>query len=55
MLMGAYRPRCPILAVCRDAQIARQLHLHRGIYPVLDKGIDRIYTHYLTKIFYNGK
>jgi len=32
--MAAYRPRCPILAVTRDAQVARQMHLHRGIFPV---------------------
>ncbi|ESO05118.1 hypothetical protein HELRODRAFT_78298 [Helobdella robusta] len=31
MLMSAYRPRCPILAVTRDAQVARQLHLFRGV------------------------
>ena len=30
-LMSAYRPRCPIFAVTRDAQVARQLHLHRGV------------------------
>ena len=35
-LMAAYRPRCPIVAVTRDAQLARQLSLYRGVYPVLD-------------------
>lgn len=34
-LMAAYRPRCPIYAVTRHAQIARQLHLHRSVYPIL--------------------
>eukprot|EP00918_Siedleckia_nematoides_P099089 GHVU01216883.1.p1 GENE.GHVU01216883.1~~GHVU01216883.1.p1 ORF type:complete len:582 (+),score=78.26 GHVU01216883.1:84-1829(+) len=38
-LMAAYRPRCPILAVTRDAQTARQLHLYRGIFPIHYKEI----------------
>ena len=33
-LMAAYRPRCPIFAVTRNAQTARQLHLHRSVYPL---------------------
>lgn len=33
-LMAAYRPRCPILAVSRDAQTSRQLHLHRAVFPI---------------------
>lgn len=33
-LVSKYRPRCPILAVTRDAQVARQSHLFRGIIPV---------------------
>jgi pyruvate kinase len=33
-LMAAYRPRCPILAVTRDIQVARQMHLYRGIFPL---------------------
>ncbi|CAG5128073.1 unnamed protein product [Candidula unifasciata] len=33
-LVSAYRPRCPILAVTRNAQTARQAHLYRGIFPV---------------------
>lgn len=33
-LIAAYRPRCPILAVTRDVQVARQLHLYRGIIPI---------------------
>lgn len=39
-LMAAYRPRCPILAVTRNAQVARQLHLYRGVFPIEYK-IDR--------------
>jgi len=38
MLMAAYRPRCPILAITREPQTARQLHLYRGVFPVLFKG-----------------
>lgn len=34
-MIAAYRPRCPIFAVTRDAQTSRQLHLHRGIVPLL--------------------
>jgi len=37
-MMSAYHPRCPILAVTRSGQTARQLHLHRGIVPVLYTG-----------------
>lgn len=33
-LMAAYRPRCPILAVTRDIQVARQMHLYRGLFPI---------------------
>lgn len=38
-LLSKYRPRCPIIAVTRYAQIARQCHLHRGILPLFYKGI----------------
>jgi len=37
-MMSAYHPRCPILAVTRCGQTARQLHLHRGVVPVLYAG-----------------
>lgn len=37
-IMSAYRPRCPIIAVTRSAQTARQLHLFRGILPVTYSG-----------------
>ncbi|KAK9504140.1 hypothetical protein O3M35_010542 [Rhynocoris fuscipes] len=33
-LIAKYRPRCPIIAVTRHAQVARQAHLFRGILPV---------------------
>lgn len=33
-LVAAYRPRCPILAVTRTAQVARQAHMYRGIFPI---------------------
>ena len=38
-LMAAYRPRCPIVAVTRDAKLARQLSLYRGVYSVLDSAL----------------
>uniref|UniRef100_UPI00358FCF43 pyruvate kinase PKM-like n=1 Tax=Myxine glutinosa TaxID=7769 RepID=UPI00358FCF43 len=34
-LLSKYRPCAPILAVTRNEQTARQVHLHRGIFPVL--------------------
>ncbi|XP_052695063.1 pyruvate kinase PKM-like isoform X6 [Crassostrea angulata] len=33
-LISAYRPRCPILAITRIEQTARQCHLFRGIFPI---------------------
>lgn len=33
-LISKYRPRCPIIAVTRYAQVARQCHLFRGILPI---------------------
>lgn len=33
-LVSKYRPRCPILAITRFAQVSRQAHLFRGIIPV---------------------
>jgi len=33
-LLAKYRPRCPIIAVTRDEQVARQCHLWRGILPL---------------------
>ncbi|XP_015118194.1 pyruvate kinase [Diachasma alloeum] len=33
-LISKYRPRCPIVAVTRFHQVARQAHLYRGILPL---------------------
>jgi pyruvate kinase len=37
-LISKYRPRCPIIAVTRFHQVARQAHLYRGILPLHYKG-----------------
>ena len=37
-LISKYRPRCPIIAVTRYAQIARQCHLYRAILPLYYEG-----------------
>ncbi|KAM3967339.1 pyruvate kinase [Aphomia sociella] len=34
-IVAKYRPRCPIIAVTRYAAIARQLHMWRGIMPLV--------------------
>ncbi|TRY84794.1 hypothetical protein DNTS_008976 [Danionella cerebrum] len=36
-LLSRYRPRCPIIAVTRNAQVARQSQLLRGVFPALFK------------------
>ncbi|XP_042229419.1 pyruvate kinase-like isoform X3 [Homarus americanus] len=33
-LVSQYKPRCPIMAVTRFPQVARQCHLYRGIIPI---------------------
>ncbi|XP_025408500.1 pyruvate kinase-like isoform X2 [Sipha flava] len=33
-LISKYRPRSPIIAITRDAQVARQCHIYRGILPL---------------------
>ncbi|KAL6430242.1 hypothetical protein ACFW04_007757 [Cataglyphis niger] len=33
-LIAKYRPRCPIITVTRFHQVARQMHLYRGILPL---------------------
>lgn len=38
-LIAKYRPRCPIIAVTRFHQVARQAHLYRGILPLYYEGI----------------
>jgi pyruvate kinase len=37
-LIANYRPKCPVLAVTREPQLARQMHLHRGLFPILFTG-----------------
>ncbi|KAL6430245.1 hypothetical protein ACFW04_007758 [Cataglyphis niger] len=37
-LISKYRPHCPIIAVTRFPQIARQMHLYRGILPLYYEG-----------------
>ncbi|KAJ8977178.1 hypothetical protein NQ317_003118 [Molorchus minor] len=37
-LLSKYRPRCPIIAVTRQAQTARQCHLFRAILPLYYEG-----------------
>ena len=34
-LVAAHRPACPILVFCPSSKMARQLMLHRGIYPIV--------------------
>ncbi|TNN02710.1 hypothetical protein fugu_010197 [Takifugu bimaculatus] len=34
-LLSRYRPRCPIIAITRNPQVARQSQLLRGVFPVL--------------------
>lgn len=37
-LISKYRPRSPIIALTRNAQIARQCHIYRGILPLYYNG-----------------
>ena len=34
-MVSKYRPRCPIIGVTRNEIAARQMHLWRGIYPLV--------------------
>ncbi|CAH0559515.1 unnamed protein product [Brassicogethes aeneus] len=34
-LLSKYKPRCPIIAVTRNSQTARQSHLYRAILPII--------------------
>lgn len=34
-LISKYRPSVPVICVTRDEKTARQMHLHRGVYPFL--------------------
>ena len=47
-LMAKYRPRCPIIAVTRQEQVARQCHLWRGILPLHFGGTLTLHIHYQT-------
>lgn len=38
-LLSKYRPKCPIIAVTRNAQAARQCCLFRGIKPTVYPGL----------------
>lgn len=38
-LLAKFRPVCPIIAVTWNAQVARQLHLFRGIFPFHYEGL----------------
>ncbi|BGP34444.1 Pyruvate kinase [Rhodotorula toruloides] len=33
-LVSKYKPPCPIITVTRNEQTSRQIHLHRGVYPM---------------------
>jgi pyruvate kinase len=33
-LVSKYHPPCPIITITRNAQTSRQVHLHRGCYPM---------------------
>lgn len=37
-LLAKHRPRQPIMAFCLHPKTARQLNLHRGVFPVVGKG-----------------
>merc|ERR1712165_293106 len=37
-ICAKFRPQCPIIAVTRFPQVARQMQLHRGILPLFYKG-----------------
>lgn len=38
-LISKYKPRCPIIAVTRNGQTARQAHLYRAILPLQYSGL----------------
>ena len=44
-LLAKYRPRCPIIAVTRHEQVARQCHLWRGILPIHYRGEIRNFSY----------
>lgn len=34
LAVSKYKPPCPIITVTRNEQTSRQIHLHRGVYPM---------------------
>lgn len=47
-LISKYRPRSPIIALTRSAQIARQCHIYRGILPLYYNGKKKnCYRHFI--------
>lgn len=45
-IVAKYRPRCPIIAVTRFHQVARQAHLYRGILPLYYEGTNQKIVYY---------
>jgi pyruvate kinase len=43
-LVSKYRPNCPILALTRTSQVARQLQLHRGIIPLICESMFKFFS-----------
>ncbi|GJJ08864.1 hypothetical protein Clacol_003084 [Clathrus columnatus] len=44
-LLSKYRPDVPIICVTRNAQTARQIHLHRGVYPFIYNEPRTVHSH----------
>ena len=38
-LLAKQQPTVPIMALCLHPKVARQLNIHRGVYPVVGKGV----------------
>lgn len=38
-LVSRYRPMAPIIAITRQEQAARQMHLFRGVHPIFYTGL----------------
>lgn len=38
-LLAKQKPAIPIMALCLHPKVARQLNIHRGVYPVVGKGV----------------
>lgn len=34
-LLAKYRPRCPVIAITRSAQVARHMNIYRAVYPLI--------------------